>query len=189
MGTRSRIEILEGNHCIASIYTQHDGYPSGRGADIARCLEGGRLVNGIGSYDEKVFNGMGDLAAQVVWYLKGQGLTHDSHRPKWPMPGAVYLNPPLDVAGECGEEYIYRLSARGEKIWIEVVAGDMTFFGAPNDPSSFKGLFSGDAEQFQQWIKRCVAGEDEEAAARAVMVYVAAAPDRRGRSKKTVTRH
>ena len=54
------------------IYNHYDGYPSGLGVTLADYLQDFTVVNGLGSRQGKVANGMGCLAAQTVKYLKNQ---------------------------------------------------------------------------------------------------------------------
>jgi hypothetical protein len=108
MGTRSLTHFIETSKNyvtgkkvakkIVTMYRQYDGYPSGMGKDLANFLKDGKLVNGI-SGNEKVFNGMGCLSAQVVAHLK----TDMGHI----KAGNVYLH----SAGttNCGEEFVYEI--------------------------------------------------------------------------------
>ena len=79
---------------IVVMYRQYDGYPEGHGLQLAEFLADGKMVNGIGLNDTKVFNGMGCLAAQVVAHFK-EGA------------GGFYLH----KAGtkDCWEEYDYHI--------------------------------------------------------------------------------
>lgn len=146
MGTRSRTEIFDRGVCIASIYRQMDGYPSGQGADIAK-IASKRLVNGISGNPALLVNGMGCFAAQLIVVMK-EGKAE---------AGGIYLHAPMTEDGECGEEFIYRIY--GDRmtpeagVRIEVTGGDITAFGNPNDPASFKGLFRGTPAEFAAWIK------------------------------------
>jgi hypothetical protein len=71
MGTRSLTFVYDGKTPVVCMYRQFDGYPSGHGQELAEFLFDGKLVNGIplGS-NEKLFNGMGCLAAQMVAAFK-----------------------------------------------------------------------------------------------------------------------
>ena len=77
MGTRSTIGFIEAYtdgkdkdkylyRKICKIYQQYDGYLSGVGQNLVDFLKSGKPVNGISSKNEKVFNGIGCLAAQYV---------------------------------------------------------------------------------------------------------------------------
>lgn len=67
---------------VVCMYRQFDGYPEGHGIELARFLNKGRLVNGLGSDINNVFNGMGCLAAQMVANFKNG-------------PGGFYLHAPI----------------------------------------------------------------------------------------------
>ena len=130
MGTRSLTIITDGTKEIAVMYRQHDGYPDGHGAELARFLDGMRIVNGLGPDDcDKVANGAACLAAQIVGAFKTG-------------PGNLYLYP----AGtrDVWEDYTYSVIAIAPRN------------GAPGSlavrvESDGKDLFSGDVASFQTW--------------------------------------
>lgn len=69
MGTRSLTKIYDqfDNELICTMYCHYDGYPSGVGAAIKKCLEGINVVNGISMNTPKPFvNRMGKLGAFLV---------------------------------------------------------------------------------------------------------------------------
>ena len=73
MGTRSLTYISDSKDSepFVCIYRQFDGYPTGLGDDIATFVGPRRLVNGFNPKESTgVFNGMGDLAAMLIWHLK-----------------------------------------------------------------------------------------------------------------------
>lgn len=71
MGTRALTFVYdEDGEAIINMYSQYDGYPEGHGSDIARFLDGKRLVNGLIGDTSTVFNGMSCLAASLVAYFK-----------------------------------------------------------------------------------------------------------------------
>ena len=97
MGTRSLtiVEDEKGRE-IVTIYRQFDGYYDGHGKELADFLTGFTLVNGLrGDGPEKIANGLGCLAAQVVAHFKKE-------------PGGIYLYPA--GARDVGEEYVYVVS-------------------------------------------------------------------------------
>jgi len=98
MGTRSLtrfIEVVDGTEKpITCVYRQYDGYPSGHGKELADFLSSGKMVNGFGPSEERLFNGIGCLAAQFIAEFK-DGV------------GNIYIEKP-DAIG-CGEEYIYEI--------------------------------------------------------------------------------
>jgi hypothetical protein len=114
MGTRSTTRIVEtydgDDTTVAFIYRQMDGYCSGMGNDLAKILNSGTLVNGIGG-DLNVFNGMGCLAAQVIKELKDG-------------PGGIYLQ----NENNGGEDYNYLISHGDDStLYIEVESGGKVF--------------------------------------------------------------
>ena len=98
------------------MYRQCDGYPSGHGQELADFLQTGKLVNGIGSEPDFVFNGMGCLDASMVGFFKKEA-------------GSFYLEP--TDARDCGEEYIYTIYPKNGDIYLKIQSGAMTFFGLP----------------------------------------------------------
>ena len=87
MGTHSLTYVVNSNNqVLCAIYGQFDGYPGdmGRGRDLYNFLAGRKLCNGIGAEVwQNTSNGLDDLAALLVWYLK------DGSR-----IGNIYLCPP-----------------------------------------------------------------------------------------------
>ncbi len=136
MGTRC-LSIVEevGGAEICVLYRQHDGYPTGHGAELKCFLEGIQVVNGLGPGNKnRMANGMDCLAAQLVAHFK-KG------------PGGFYLYP----AGrrECGEEYIYTVYPDTEKLMMRVQAGAVTFFGLPGTKQvNMPMLYDGEIESF-----------------------------------------
>lgn len=100
MGTRSTIAIYENTKHLVTIYQQYDGYPSGVGLQLAKFVNSGKLVNGLGGDKGLVFNGMGCLAAALIKEFKDG-------------PGGTYIVP----EGQEEEEYNYtvRGSTFGER--------------------------------------------------------------------------
>ena len=100
MGTRSTYTIFETwenkrKQTITNIYFQFDGYPTGHPLDVAKWLSEHQVVNGFGSKDEKVFNGAGCLAAQLIKKFK-DGV------------GGIYIIP-KSQSGNSGESYAYHI--------------------------------------------------------------------------------
>jgi hypothetical protein len=90
MGTRSLTAfIIKGREEIefATMYRQFDGYPHGHGVELAEFISGGQ---------ERLYNGIGCLAAQVVAHFK---ITREV--------GGIYLEIPGDRG--LGEEYLYKV--------------------------------------------------------------------------------
>lgn len=95
MGTRCLTYVYEGDTPIVCMYRQFDGYPEGHGMELAEFLNGGRIVNGLTMRNEKVFNGMGCLAAQMVAKFKSE-------------PGGFYLHAPI-LGRDDWQEYEYHV--------------------------------------------------------------------------------
>jgi hypothetical protein len=98
MGTRSLTFVYDGgknSEPILNMYRQFDGYISRHGTELAELLISGEMVNGIPvGEDQLFFNGMGDLAAQIVAnFKKGSG--------------GIYIYPISCV--DCGQEYEYHV--------------------------------------------------------------------------------
>lgn len=134
MGTRARVNVIDGNKPLVSIYRQFDGYPSGLGQEVADFAKKLKLVNGIGADKTAIANGMGCFAAQLIKHLKGD-------------VGNVYIRDTSDESH--GEEFSYDLSERDGKIWMAVYEGCVTFFGMPGDKlSTMKSLWQGFCTNF-----------------------------------------
>lgn len=135
MGTRSVTTIFDGDYELVRIYRQHDGYPEGQGIDLAKLCDV-KIVNGLGLDNQKVANGMGDLAAQIVAGLKDG-------------PGGIYIEP---TGGEISDwaEYIYIVRGDvGSSPTIECTTQTGPW---PFNTQTAKGrVFKGDAKA---WIKK-----------------------------------
>ena len=142
MGTRCLTEVREGNTVLVTMYRQFDGYLSGHGAELKTAFGKTKLVNGISGADKgSIANGLGCLAAQVVAKFKNG-------------PGGFYLEAP--GARDVGEEYVYILSGRDGKIWLEIYEGGVTYFGLSQKdvgqdekrPEASKPIYSGLLSEF-----------------------------------------
>lgn len=111
MGTRSTLHIKDGKKTLASIYRQHDGYPTGMGTDIKKLLNNGKveLRNGYNGGDSipSQFNGLQCLGAFIIGALKGDSI------------GGIYLTDSKDR-----QEYNYFLSQKNELISLKVTDYD-----------------------------------------------------------------
>ena len=139
MGTRSLTFVYseskrgERAEPIMNMYRQFDGYPSGHGAELAEFLSGGKIVNGLRLGKEgKFFNGMGDLAAQLVANFKKES-------------GGFYLYPVS--AKDCGQDYEYHILNVDGEFKIEVYYCGCNFFGISGDYES-EVVFSGSLPEF-----------------------------------------
>jgi hypothetical protein len=137
MGTRSTYTVIqtwedkEGKkkrkkYCM--IYHQYDGYPNGHPLQTAKWLSEGKVVNGLGMDEpERVFNGAGCLAAQLVAHQKDRA-------------GGVYLFP-VENRGKCDEDFLYDIIIDDNKIIFEAFE---------NYGKRPKKIFSGTLEEFIQ---------------------------------------
>jgi hypothetical protein len=143
MGTRARVNVMEGNSILVSIYRQYDGYPSGLGRDVAAFVAGLTLVNGLSGDRSELANGMGCLAAQLIKSLKQEA-------------GNVYIR---DTGPESqGEEYVYTVYDRDGKVRIRATEGSMTAFGLPGDTEAeMTILYDGTAAGFLKFARKKVA--------------------------------
>ena len=133
MGTRCLTYVYEGKTPLMCLYRQFDGYPSGHGAELAEFLSGGKIVNGLRFGEEgKFFNGMGDLAAQLVANFKKES-------------GGFYLYPVS--AKDCGQDYEYHILNVDGEFKIEVYYCGCNFFGISGDYES-EVVFSGSLPEF-----------------------------------------
>ncbi len=102
MSTRALTHIKDSTgEIILTFYTHCDGYPTGHGKDLAEFLNGFKIVSGLGGDSGKIANGMECLAAQIIANFKKE-------------PGHTYIY--KAGAKDCGEEYVYEISVKGESI-------------------------------------------------------------------------
>ena len=127
MATRAMISIAkreegvsfskEPNQTIVDIYHHWDGYPEGLGVTLADYLNGYHVVNGLGRENDKLFNGMGCLAASLVAELKDG-------------PGDVYIEPRESHSWIDYHYYIW--GDYYKSIWISIFdEGKCIFVGKP----------------------------------------------------------
>ena len=96
MATRSLTYVYDECKPVVCMYRQCDGYPSGHGKELAEFLLSGKMVNGLGGDEGRVFNGVECLAAQMVAHFKTE-------------PGGIYLVVPEHDADH-DQEYEYHIS-------------------------------------------------------------------------------
>ena len=135
MGTRARVNVMDGNECILSIYRQYDGYPDGLGKEVASFAGKLKITNGISGDDKNTANGMGCFAAQLVKKLKDR-------------VGNIYIRHTGPESH--GEEYSYTLYERGGAIHMRACEGSMTAFGLPGDTEGeMQIIYDGPAKSFK----------------------------------------
>jgi hypothetical protein len=150
MGTRSMTDVIETYKddsgkkreiALLTMYRQYDGYPSGMGADLAEFLSSGKVVNGIGMAEtERVFNGAGCLAAQLVANFK-QGA------------GGFYIHKPKQR--NCGEEYIYQVYVDHSNKEVKLRCLEVGYMSkSGNYIHKTRELFFGDPKDFTAWLEQ-----------------------------------
>lgn len=120
------------NRVVMNMYRQCDGYPSGLGTELYEFLKDIKIVNGIVPGSEKIANGAGCLAAQIVAHFKDG-------------PGGVYLHHPSSK--DCGQDYEYHITADTSGITVKVMEAAWTGHRA-------KTLYQGDLEGFGAFCKK-----------------------------------
>lgn len=127
MSTRSLTFVKDDtNRVVMNMYRQCDGYPSGLGTELYEFLKDIKMVDGISSGSEKIANGAGCLAAQIVAHFKDG-------------PGGVYLHHPSST--DCGQDYEYHITADTSGITVKVMEAGWSGHRA-------KKLYQGDVEGF-----------------------------------------
>lgn len=94
MGTRCLTFVHYGEDILINMYRQFDGYPSGHGRELADFLNGFEIVDGFDEVREKIANGMGCLAAQLIAHFKQS-------------VGGFYIEPVNST--DCGQDYEYHV--------------------------------------------------------------------------------
>lgn len=133
MGTRSLTYVFnENGEPLVCMYRQFDGYPTGHGEELATFLNGGKMTNGIPmDSTEKLFNGMGCLAAQMVAHFKIGA-------------GGFYLYPTNNLAQDTWQEYEYHVYENRVVVYEgQYSEGHVIFDGKWKDFARFCG---GDVE-------------------------------------------
>lgn len=148
MGTRSLTYVYESfkdrNEAVLCMYRQFDGYVEGHGTDLAQFLNGLTLVNGLGIETQKVANGMGCLAAQLVAHFKTEA-------------GNFYLAAPT-IGRPDGQEYEYHVFADKVIVYKNDYPKDKIIFeGTWNEFSKFcKGygaIDSSTKDEVKKWLQ------------------------------------
>jgi len=121
MGTHALIKVYDENiDLLTTIYHHYDGYLSGVGKKIAEFTLGRMIVHGFNDTNKPIANGMGNLAAQLIYHLvQVSG-----------MVGNVYI----DVPSSGEEEYIYEVYFSGTDKEVKLactVDNELRFLGSP----------------------------------------------------------
>ena len=151
MGTRSLTRVIETytdnngkqkQEKLLTMYRQFDGYPSGHGQELADFINTGVVVNGI-SLDnkQKVFNGAGCFAAQMVSHFKGDGA------------GGFYIY--SNSAKDVGEEYEYHVLVNFDTKQITLKCYECGYMKKDGTYSRGKKLlFNGNAVDFEAFVTK-----------------------------------
>ena len=139
MGTRCLTFVYdESNKPIINMYRQFDGYPTGHGAELAEFLNSGRMVNGLRlGADEKFFNGMGCLAAQLVAHFKQES-------------GGFYMYS-VDQK-DCGQDFEYHIMYDDGTLKIKVYNCGVNFFGF-SQGDVHERIFDGNLAEFTEFCR------------------------------------
>lgn len=152
MGTRSLTHVISSyiddntgkkkKVTLLTMYRQFDGYPSGMGADLVEFLDGGKVVNGLGSDElksKRVFNGAGCLAAQLVANFKDGA-------------GGIYIEPAN--AKNCGEEYVYEVETDYDTKEITLRCYEIGYIKGDKYINKKRLLFEGSPSDFSKYIEK-----------------------------------
>jgi len=149
MGTRSLTKVIETykdiqknkvvKQTLINMYRQYDGYPSGMGVDLADFLKSGKVVNGISCNEtQRVFNGAGCLAAQLVAEMKDGA-------------GSIYIVPITDK--DCGQEYEYEILVDSDTKQVTLKCIEIGYVDSKGNYKNGKRvLFNGDPNNFEAFV-------------------------------------
>ena len=149
MGTRSLTRVIETwnddngkqkQEKLVTMYRQYDGYPSGHGQELADFINTGKVVNGIsGDNKEKVFNGAGCFAAQMISHFKGDSA------------GGFYIY--SNSAKDVGEEYEYHVLVNFDTKQITLKCYEIGYIKKDGTYSNKRRvLFNGNAVDFEAFV-------------------------------------
>jgi hypothetical protein len=105
------------------LYRQNDGYLSGHGRELAAFLDGMRIVTGLGFERERVANGAGCLAAQMIAKFKTE-------------PGEFYIIPISVTESDedmLDTDYVYNVHVNAGEITVTVVGSEQEFQGTATE--------------------------------------------------------
>jgi len=150
MGTRSLTRVIEtykenGKEVaqkLVTMYRQFDGYPSGHGMELAEFLASGKVVNGISVGDtERVFNGVGCLAAQMISHFKGDSA------------GGFYICP--NSTKDAGQDYEYHVLVDFDSKTVTLVCYEQGYINkAGTYVDKKKQLFKGSPSEFIKYVEK-----------------------------------
>jgi hypothetical protein len=127
---------------LVNMYRQYDGYPDGHGTELADFLKSGEVVNGIGSTNEteRLFNGAGCLAAQMIAHFKN-GV------------GGFYIEP--ITAKDCGQEFEYEVIVDFDTKEITLKCFENGYINKKGEYKNGKKLlFEGKPSEFDEFVKK-----------------------------------
>jgi hypothetical protein len=140
MGTRSLTFVYDEQDVIINMYRQYDGYPTGHGAELAEFLGQFRMTNGIpvgrDKTGDRVANGMGCLAGQLVAHFKGSDA------------GQFYLYPAS--ATDCGQDYEYHVYKDVGGLRVRITDRGCNMFGLTMSDKN-DAIFDGTLAEFTEF--------------------------------------
>jgi hypothetical protein len=140
MGTRSLTFVYDEQDIIINMYRQYDGYPTGHGAELAEFLSQFRMTNGIpvgrDKTGDRIANGMGCLAAQLVSNFKGSDA------------GQFYLYPA--TATDCGQDYEYHVYKDEGGLRVRITDRGCNMFGLTMSDKN-DAIFDGTVAEFTKF--------------------------------------
>lgn len=142
MGTRSLTRVIETwkddngkqkQEMLVTMYRQYDGYPSGHGEELAEFLNSGKVVNGLGlDNKQRVFNGAGCMAAQMISHFKGDSA------------GGIYIYP--NSTKDAWQNYEYH-------VLVDFDSKDVTLICYESGKRK-KQLFKGSPDKFIEFVQK-----------------------------------
>ena len=152
MGTRSLTRVFntyknenknkQVKNQLVNMYRQYDGYPEGHGTELADFLKSGKVVNGIGSTNEteRLFNGAGCLAAQMIAHFKNGA-------------GGFYIEP--ITAKDCGQEFEYEVIVDFDTKQVTMKCFEIGYINKKGEYKNGKKLlFEGKPSEFDEFVKK-----------------------------------
>jgi hypothetical protein len=140
MGTRSLTFVYDEQEVVINMYRQYDGYPTGHGAELADFLGQFRMTSGIpvgrDKTGDRIANGMGCLAAQLVSHFKGSDA------------GQFYLYPATAV--DCGQDFEYHIYKDAEGLRVRITDRGCNMFGLTMSDKN-DAIFDGTLVEFTEF--------------------------------------